>query len=225
MKKFLYILLLLTSLESKDIIGKVIGIIDGDSIKVLEYLDSGKLKIHKVHLENIYAPTKGQPFSKTSKQTLSKLIFNKWVYIKADKQDRYGNYIGTVYAENLNINQEQIKLGMAWVYRKYCNDSMYYVLEEEARNNFIGLWSKPNPIPPWDFTVTKKSYKPQYFHSNNYQTVNLNQSSSNFRCEGKRYCRQMYSCKEAYFYMNECGLYRLDGDHDGVPCESICGRH
>ncbi|MFB9061263.1 MULTISPECIES: excalibur calcium-binding domain-containing protein [Sphingobium] len=32
----------------------------------------------------------------------------------------------------------------------------------------------------------------------------------------------MDSCSEAYHYLNECGLSRLDGDGDGVPCESIC---
>jgi hypothetical protein len=44
-----------------------------------------------------------------------------------------------------------------------------------------------------------------------------------FRCGGKRVCGQMDSCEEANFYLNQCGLGRLDGDNDGVPCESICG--
>ncbi len=34
--------------------------------------------------------------------------------------------------------------------------------------------------------------------------------------------REMTSCDEAMFYLRECGLTRLDGDSDGVPCESIC---
>ena len=41
-------------------------------------------------------------------------------------------------------------------------------------------------------------------------------------CGSKRYCREMNSCAEAYHYLNECGLGRLDGDGDGVPCETIC---
>lgn len=40
--------------------------------------------------------------------------------------------------------------------------------------------------------------------------------------DGKRYCKQMRSCEEAKFYLNQCGVGRLDGDKDGVPCESIC---
>ena len=41
-------------------------------------------------------------------------------------------------------------------------------------------------------------------------------------CGAKWKCGQMNSCSEAYHYLNECGLGRLDGDGDGVPCESIC---
>ncbi|MGY6771861.1 excalibur calcium-binding domain-containing protein [Gallibacterium sp. ZY190522] len=40
--------------------------------------------------------------------------------------------------------------------------------------------------------------------------------------DGKRYCKEMRSCEEAKFYLNQCGLSRLDRDKDGVPCESIC---
>jgi hypothetical protein len=44
-------------------------------------------------------------------------------------------------------------------------------------------------------------------------------------CGSKYYCREMSSCAEAMHYYKNCGLDRLDGDNDGVPCESICGHH
>lgn len=44
--------------------------------------------------------------------------------------------------------------------------------------------------------------------------------NSGFTCGGKRTCGQMNSCAEANFYLNQCGLYRLDRDGDGRPCES-----
>ena len=47
-------------------------------------------------------------------------------------------------------------------------------------------------------------------------------SESGFKCEGKRTCGQMSTCAEAKFYLNQCGVSRLDGDKDGVPCESLC---
>lgn len=41
-------------------------------------------------------------------------------------------------------------------------------------------------------------------------------------CGSKRYCSQMTSCDEAMFYFLSCGVTRLDGDGDGVPCEKLC---
>ena len=44
-----------------------------------------------------------------------------------------------------------------------------------------------------------------------------------FSCADSKYCKEMTSCAEAKFHLRECGMHKLDRDHDGVPCESICG--
>jgi cold shock CspA family protein len=50
-------------------------------------------------------------------------------------------------------------------------------------------------------------------------------AETSFRCEGKKHCSQMSSCAEAKFYLNNCPGTIMDGDGDGVPCESQwCGR-
>jgi hypothetical protein len=49
------------------------------------------------------------------------------------------------------------------------------------------------------------------------------QKTEGLSCGSKRLCRQMNSCSDAMHYLNDCGIGRLDGDGDGVPCESICG--
>lgn len=41
-------------------------------------------------------------------------------------------------------------------------------------------------------------------------------------CGTKRTCKEMSSCDEARHYLIDCGLKRLDGDGDGVPCNSLC---
>lgn len=48
--------------------------------------------------------------------------------------------------------------------------------------------------------------------------------SDEFKCSGKRTCKQMDSCDEAKFYLSKCGVKSLDGDRDGVPCNSLCRR-
>lgn len=43
-----------------------------------------------------------------------------------------------------------------------------------------------------------------------------------FACGTKRTCREMTSCDEAKFHLEKCGLAKLDGDGDGVPCNALC---
>ncbi len=43
---------------------------------------------------------------------------------------------------------------------------------------------------------------------------------SEFSCQGKQYCSEMRSCEEAKYYLSNCPNTKMDGDHDGVPCES-----
>ena len=41
-----------------------------------------------------------------------------------------------------------------------------------------------------------------------------------YQCDGRTYCSQMTSCEEATFFINNCPDTKMDGDNDGVPCES-----
>ncbi|MCF9887638.1 cold shock domain-containing protein [Vibrio parahaemolyticus] len=45
-----------------------------------------------------------------------------------------------------------------------------------------------------------------------------------FQLVGKTYCSEMVSCNEAKFYLSNCPNVKIDGDNDGIPCESqFCG--
>ena len=47
---------------------------------------------------------------------------------------------------------------------------------------------------------------------------------TSFKCEGKIHCSQMASCAEAKFYLTNCPGVKIDGDRNGIPCESQhCG--
>ena len=39
------------------------------------------------------------------------------------------------------------------------------------------------------------------------------------RCDGRTHCSEMTSCAEAKWFINNCPGTRMDGNHDGVPCE------
>lgn len=44
-------------------------------------------------------------------------------------------------------------------------------------------------------------------------------SAVNFSCDGRQHCSQMTSCAEATYFSNNCPNTKMDGNHDGVPCE------
>jgi endonuclease YncB( thermonuclease family) len=127
--------------------GRVVGVADGDTITVL---DAGRRQ-HKIRLHQIDAPEKGQDYGTRSKQSLSELVFGKTVSVEVVDIDRYGREVGKVWVGALDANLEQVKRGMAWVYRKYAREQRYYDAEEAARKAKAGLWASQNPVPPWEF--------------------------------------------------------------------------
>ncbi len=131
----------------KSINGHVVGISDGDTFSLL--FDNGFTV--KVRLNKIDCPEKKQAYSNRAKQELSNMIFNKNVRIEYTKKDGYGRVLGDVYVDNLYVNEEMIKRGMAWHYKKYSDDAHFAELERKAMINKVGLWQDPNPVPPWDF--------------------------------------------------------------------------
>lgn len=45
-------------------------------------------------------------------------------------------------------------------------------------------------------------------------------SDGRFSCDGRQYCSDMTSRAEAEFFVRNCPNTKMDGDHDGIPCES-----
>ena len=42
----------------------------------------------------------------------------------------------------------------------------------------------------------------------------------NFQCDGREHCSQMTSYEEAVYFLKHCPNTKMDGDGDGIPCES-----
>ena len=56
------------------------------------------------------------------------------------------------------------------------------------------------------------------------QSAIQSNSTPGFQCRGKSRCNEMVSCDEATFYLENCPGVEIDGDGDGIPCESQwCG--
>ena len=126
---------------------KVVGIKDGDTFKVL--YNNSEITIRLNHID---CPEKNQPYGKNAKWKASDLCFGKMVKIVSNgKKDRYKRLIAEVYCNNININKELVKNGLAWHFKKYSSDNDYAKLEIQARKLKVGLWQQSNPIAPWNW--------------------------------------------------------------------------
>ena len=133
--------------------GKCVKILDGDTIEVLCANTP-----FRVRLDGIDCPEKRQAFGQQAKNFTGALVFRKDVEVSWKKKDRYGRLLGTVkLSDGRILNDELVRSGYAWWYRKYSNDRRLAALELSARNQRAGLWSTDAAIAPWDFRHMEKT--------------------------------------------------------------------
>jgi endonuclease YncB( thermonuclease family) len=156
---FFVLLLASTTLGQEAIVSaRIVGITDGDIVKAL--LASNQLL--RVRLSWIDAPEKSQAFGQRSKQHLSELMFDREVELHTHGQDRYGRTLAVIYVNGIDANLEQVRSGMAWCYTRYLSEAgadlqaSYRQAETEGWEQQRGLWSEPDPIPPWEYRHAAK---------------------------------------------------------------------
>ena len=141
------------AIHAEVLVGKVVGITDGDTITVL---DAYKTE-HKVRLMGIDAPEKSQDFGNESKKALSNYIYQREVTVEYKKLDKYKRKVGKVILDKQDMCLSMIELGMAWHYKDYekeqskADRDLYSQAELKAREAKIGLWQDNKAIEPSAF--------------------------------------------------------------------------
>lgn len=149
MKKQIALLMLAAGLvvgaRAETLRGVVIGVTDGDTVKVL----TEDMKTVTVRVAGIDAPEKGQPFGQRSKEHLSALCFQQQAVVTLRTTDKYGRTVGDVKCRSQDVATEQVRAGLAWYYVKYGRGyEALAELEAEARKARQGLWVK-DAMAPW----------------------------------------------------------------------------
>ena len=189
---------------------KVIAVMDGDTVMVLR--DGRKIK---VRLVNIDAPESDQEFGKESRDALVNMVLKKQVHINSQAIDSYGRMIAEVSLDGQSVNEAQVNKGMAWDSSRNHRNPRYQSLSKQAQQSRRGLWAKSSqPISPEQWRKTHLAKSPAGKAASSAQV--------NAACGKKHLCRQMKTCEEAKIYFLQCGVQTLDGNGDGVPCESLC---
>jgi endonuclease YncB( thermonuclease family) len=143
--------------SASEITGSVVSVIDGDTIEVLH-----NSKAERIRLSGIDCPEKGQAYGKRAKQAASDHAFGKDVTIQTHGHDKYKRTLGDVIlSDGMNLNQELVKQGWCWWYRKYApGDTVLEGLERDAREGRKGLWADPQPVPPWEWRRSRRTRNP-----------------------------------------------------------------
>ncbi len=127
--------------------GKTVGVLDGDTIRVA----NAQISVVTVRLEGIDAPELAQEFGQEAKAYLHSLLFNKEVIVQWKERDKYQRLLGYVYYDGVLMNRSLVENGLAWQFTKYNSSPALKSIEQLARDQQIGLWKNPKPIPPWDW--------------------------------------------------------------------------
>jgi hypothetical protein len=88
----LVLLLLLLPLASwsAELTGRVVRVVDGDTVVLLD----GSNTQHKIRLAGIDCPERKQPWGTRAKQALSDYVFDQRVTVEWSKLDRYKRVVG-----------------------------------------------------------------------------------------------------------------------------------
>ena len=140
------------AIHSGTLIGKVVSVTDGDTIKML---DADTFQ-HKNRLAGTDDPENTQIFGQRSWERLSELVAGKTVEVATEKKDRFGRAVGKLINEGQDANLAMVVSSFAWHYKKYQGEqspsdrSLHDSAEKDARIERRGLWVDLGPIVPSD---------------------------------------------------------------------------
>jgi endonuclease YncB( thermonuclease family) len=131
--------------------GRIVRIIDGDSLVLLDNQNTQ----HEIRLAEIDAPEHKQPFGNRARQSLADLAFKREATAECPVKDKYGRSVCRVTVGEVDVNLTQVQRGMAWAYSQYVTDYRFFQAQREARAAKRGLWKEGQQVPPWDWRHRK----------------------------------------------------------------------
>jgi micrococcal nuclease len=128
--------------------GKVVDVVDGDTIKVLMDHDAQTYTVRYIGMDTPESTTQVEYFGAEASAKNAHLVFGKTASLIKDisETDRYGRLLRYVIVDGLFINYELVAQG-------YANTASYppdiaciptfQAAEQEARASSLGLWNAP----------------------------------------------------------------------------------
>jgi len=124
---------------------KVAGVIDGDTIHVV---DDHSVPF-TIRLDGIDCPESGQPFGGVARRFVRAAAFDRNVEIRVVDRDAHQRLVARVSVDGQDLSTQLLRAGLAWHYTEYSHDAALASAEQDARQAKRGLWSESNAVPPW----------------------------------------------------------------------------
>jgi hypothetical protein len=123
--------------------------------------------------------------------------------------------VGVVLLPNgTSLNAELVRRGAAWWYQRYApENAKLRRMEAAARREERGLWTADKPVPPWEWR-------------DGARRTERNGSTPGSREGADKDCSAFDTQAEAQRFFESAGgperdPHHLDGDGDGIACESL----
>jgi micrococcal nuclease len=142
----------------QEIKGKVIAVIDGNTIEVLHNNDQKE----KFMLFGVDSPELTQDYGDKAKHFLEKLVLQKEVTVTINGKDRWGNALAIVIMKkgDVDLRIELLKEGLAWTAEKNPLPELE-LYRKLAQEKGYGLWKQANAIPPWIYRRQQSMLQPK----------------------------------------------------------------
>ncbi|MCU0967415.1 MAG: thermonuclease family protein [Rubrivivax sp.] len=205
--------------------GTVTRVVDGDSLWVAPA--SGPPV--EVRLHGIDAPEGCQAGGPEARRALEDLVLRRPVSVRSRGRDDHGRLLGVVSVDGIDVNVRQVEEGWAWSSRYKWDRGPYVKQERMAQALRRGIFALPGAEEPREFRrrhgpCRSGDVPPAMPPSPRDLPAAAPAAASPMRCDGRTQCSQMRSCEEATWFLRHCPGTAMDGDGDGIPCESQwCG--
>ena len=200
--------------------GKVVDVVDGDTIKVLLDQDGQTYTVRYIGMDTPEYTSQVEFYGSEAATKNVELVFGKTAQLIKDvsETDVYGRLLRYVIVDNIFINYELVAKG-------YANTASYppdiaciptfQGAEQQARATNLGLWNAPP-------TLVVVAPEVPITGGNDSGSVVCNCSGPDLDCKDFSSHASSQACHDYCQSLGLGDIFRLDGnDNDGLACESL----
>lgn len=145
--------------EPFEITGRVIKNHDGDTVK----LQTDEKGILTIRLSGADTPETGQAYWRVARDNLRNQVAGNPVTVWCYKRDRNDREVCHVTVNGSDPGLALVKQGLGWYAFMFASELTpkmrvaYQAAEAQAREQGLGLWQEPGPMPPWKCRKLRKA--------------------------------------------------------------------